>query len=169
MKQREEILNKSKVRNQRIAGSNQVSFFIHIVILAVVFVQRELRGGRRRGSFAVAEEVGRPGAVYAGRAMYIWHLQGIWRQIKRATGLQGLHAPVPGPLAHGVRPGEGGVVALGHPPAASALTRVALVRAGLAVARQQGAALARLPFLSLEAGGSAEAVPAGAPAVPTTG
>lgn len=106
--------------------------------------------------------------MYASGSVQVWHLQCVWRQVKGATCLQRFHAPVPWPLAKRICPAEGNIITFQHPSSTTAYSSTIVIRAGVAFTGEQGASLARLPLLPLQAWGSAQTVPAGPSTVPAT-
>lgn len=148
-------LTSQKAQNEHVALPYHVAFVIAIITILVGLIQVELvqQQTRRGPPIAVLVLGGRgSGAVHAAGPVQGRHLQGIL-EVKGPFCFQRLHA---------VR--QRAIEAAG--PAGVLLIRaVPFLRALLALPGQEGPALAALPP-ALEAGGPADAVPAGAAAVP---
>lgn len=145
------VLTSHKAPNEHLALPYHVAFIISIIPLLVGLIQVELLQQQPRGGPAIAVLVlgdRSPGAVHAAGAVQGRHLQSIL-EVKGAFCFQRLHAVRQRAIEAG----------------ALLIRAVPFLRALLALPGQERPALAALAP-PLEAGGAADAVPAGAAAVP---
>ena len=147
--------DKEKSPNERLAFPYHVAFIVAVIAVLSEVIQVELVQQQARRGLPVAVLVlggGGPAAVHAAGPVQGGHLQSIL-EVKGALCFQRLHAM------------RQRAIEAASPAGVLLVRALPFLRALLPLPGEEGPALAALPP-TLEAGGPADAVPAGAAAVP---